>query len=704
MNYNFRGYYDSGQNYNKLDVVIYDSGGNKYFFMCIEDHTSASPQTPDVNQDTDYWVRFNTSSNFPNNVDQFIVHTNIQASDKTNIYRYQELMLKTNRTTAEDDELENLRNTLRDKILLPEDFNKLQEAISNMQMFIKSEVEGYINQKQTEFDAELDKFTYMGTYSSSTTYNKRNIVSYNGNTYLCLVDGTLNIDPTNTSNWAKIAEKGAKGDKGDKGDAGINLPYKGEYDPTTTYNVDDLVTYNGSTYVCVQQSTGNVPTDTNYWKLFIARGASIVLTQLKNDVVLGSDSSNIPIGIPEFNASQDVLMVFKNSTYVHQGVDWDINPDLISIDVLSGTWLAGTEVNFVVLKNMQQSLIYTDGTMLQDNSVSDAKLMPDNKVGSLATLNTTDKSSAVAAINEVNDKIGDLSNLNTTDKSNVVNAVNEIKQEQAAHSADTTIHVTQVEKDTWNSMQKHKVTADDGSAINISGQDLNNIKTTGFYMGDNLANAPIPKASGNWCYVEVIRHNDNFIIQKAYKLNYGQNSLYMRRCENGVWSSWSEDLFQSVRDGKLNVRNAITNKGGIVADANGDGIPTFDELVAGINGISTGKKWASGSTVSNPSTQTFTFADGSTTINLYPLTVSGLDFKPSTIILMNTVEKRISLYSEINDLFYPKTVKLFSFTGNSGNFATYNINGDVPPANVTSTGFTLPVIHGSRTHSWLAIE
>lgn len=442
MNYNFRGYYDSGQDYFKLDVVIYDSGGNKYFFMCIEDHTSASPQTPDVNQDTDYWVRFNTNSDFPNNVDQFIVHTNIQASDKTNIRRYQELMLKTNRTTAEDDELINLTNTLRNKILLPEDFNKLQEAISNMQMFIKSEVEGYISQKQTEFDTELDKFTYMGTYSSSTTYNKRNIVSYNGNTYLCLIDGTLNINPTNTSNWAKIAEKGAKGDKGDRGADGINLPYKGEYNPTTTYNVDNLVTYNGSTYVCIQTSTGNVPTDTNYWKLFVAKGASILLTQLKNTVTLSSDSTNIPIGIPEFNASQDVLMVFKNSTYVHQGVDWDINPDLISIDVLSGTWLAGTEVNFVVLKNMQQSLIYTDGTMLQDNSVSDAKLMPDNKVGSLSTLNTTDKSSAVAAINEVNNKIGVLSNLNTTNKTDLVSAINEVKSQQVAHSAETATKFT----------------------------------------------------------------------------------------------------------------------------------------------------------------------------------------------------------------------------------------------------------------------
>ena len=60
-----------------------------------------------------------------------------------------------------------------------------------------------------------------------------------------------------------------------------------------------------------------------------------------------------------------------------------------------------------------------------------------NEIGSLATLNTTDKSSIVNAINEVltaltnasidiNGKIGSLSDLNTVDKTSIVNAINEV--------------------------------------------------------------------------------------------------------------------------------------------------------------------------------------------------------------------------------------------------------------------------------------
>lgn len=50
--------------------------------------------------------------------------------------------------------------------------------------------------------------------------------------------------------------------------AGRVLPLpKGAYSPSTTYHLLDFVSYQGSTYICKQTSTGNAPTNTTYWQI-----------------------------------------------------------------------------------------------------------------------------------------------------------------------------------------------------------------------------------------------------------------------------------------------------------------------------------------------------------------------------------------------------------------------------------------------------
>lgn len=50
----------------------------------------------------------------------------------------------------------------------------------------------------------------------------------------------------------------------------------------------------------------------------------------------------------------------------------------------------------------------------------------DSDLGSLSSLTTTDKSNIVSAINELDSDVGTISSLNTTEKSSVVNAMNEL--------------------------------------------------------------------------------------------------------------------------------------------------------------------------------------------------------------------------------------------------------------------------------------
>lgn len=52
----------------------------------------------------------------------------------------------------------------------------------------------------------------------------------------------------------------------------VSVLFKGEYEPTTNYEKLDIVSYNGSSYACLKESVGVLPTDTNYWQLVAERG------------------------------------------------------------------------------------------------------------------------------------------------------------------------------------------------------------------------------------------------------------------------------------------------------------------------------------------------------------------------------------------------------------------------------------------------
>ena len=56
----------------------------------------------------------------------------------------------------------------------------------------------------------LGKFIMQvrGSYSSSTTYNKLDVVYYNGGSYICKSNSTTNKVPTNTTYWQQMAAPG----------------------------------------------------------------------------------------------------------------------------------------------------------------------------------------------------------------------------------------------------------------------------------------------------------------------------------------------------------------------------------------------------------------------------------------------------------------------------------------------------------------
>lgn len=94
----------------------------------------------------------------------------------------------------------------------------------------------------------------------------------------------------------------------------VLLIHKGDYSSETTYNPMDEVLYEGSTYVCKQTSTGNLPTNTTYWQLMAQKGAD------------GSAGQGIPTG----GTTGQVLTKHSSTDY---DVEWsDVELDALSIE------------------------------------------------------------------------------------------------------------------------------------------------------------------------------------------------------------------------------------------------------------------------------------------------------------------------------------------------------------------------------------
>lgn len=194
-------------------------------------------------------------SQFPNGYDTFLVHSDPQSSDMTNVLRYKELKQKTTLTTAEETELNTLATTLRNKLFLAEDWNLLSDAMSNMQVFVK--------------DTILQYYNHRGDWTATPdpAYTIFNTVRYtDGQIYLAL-QTPGSTAPTDATVWLLI---GKKGDEGAQGPAGANLVPRGAYDSLTAYSMYDLVTYDGDTYYAKQATTGNLPSNATYWEPFVS--------------------------------------------------------------------------------------------------------------------------------------------------------------------------------------------------------------------------------------------------------------------------------------------------------------------------------------------------------------------------------------------------------------------------------------------------
>ncbi|NFQ98330.1 hypothetical protein FDF84_06500, partial [Clostridium botulinum] len=362
----------------------------------------------------------NRYSNFPSQIDKLKTlpeFQEISVKQWKSFSKWNELISKGSNMTENDiNELNRLlKSDLRDVQITSTDWNKLCASVTNLEDYIINhifpDISKMINEKEKEFTAivtkktqefniKIDNFVDKGIYNNDTHYNKNNFIHYDDGTglkiYIALKD-TQGVSPSDDGIvWRLLT---IKGDKGDNGQDGLNLVFKGGWNPSTNYKFGQVTSYNGSVFVSMQDDNlNNIPNeniDTEYWAKW--KQVSITTTKLKGIRKVINPTNKIKfIGcgdITVFNPHIDDLEVCKNNLILVENLQYKINEDNQTIDSLEGDWNASADspniFEFRVVRNQINNLTFSDGQTIQDKTITKNKLSTDvqNEINSIKTLN-----------------------------------------------------------------------------------------------------------------------------------------------------------------------------------------------------------------------------------------------------------------------------------------------------------------------------
>ena len=202
-------------------------------------------------------------TNFPNSLDNIALKSNItNSTDAGLVEQIQNYILAGNFTAAAN--ILNTNPQLNGKIFTANDYNTLRDAILALERFYTNDVSLYVKNKQNEWEDNVDRFNFKGTYSPTVQYQKNNMVNYadeNGTLlYLCTTQPPINTPPTNTSYWRILTLRGERGSSGD------GLSFNWVWDATTQYQLNDVVIYATRWWAATQATKGDIPSDGSaYW-------------------------------------------------------------------------------------------------------------------------------------------------------------------------------------------------------------------------------------------------------------------------------------------------------------------------------------------------------------------------------------------------------------------------------------------------------
>lgn len=103
-------------------------------------------------------------------------------------------------------------------------------------------------------------------------------------------------------------------------------------------------------------------------------------------------------------------------------------------------------------------------------------------------------------------------------------------------------------------IQHHQLTMNDGRTLRATG-DWNNVLSTGYYYGNNLANQPLLSGQNTFKYMKVTRFDNDWILQES--IDFGGAVTCYRVKVAGTWKPWKQVVTTDITDEIKNHTNLI---------------------------------------------------------------------------------------------------------------------------------------------------
>lgn len=185
------------------------------------------------------------------------------------------------------------------------------------------------------------KFTWLGTYGDATQYEIDDVVYYNGSSYVCVLDSLGNL-PSNFTYFNLMTEKGADGVDGIDG---VGFTFQNAFNIAVNYILNDVVSYNGSSYLCISDSIGNLPINSVYFSLIAQKGDNGTSIIFKN--TFDNDTNYVLNDVVYFNGSSYICILNSVSHAPTNATYWSLIAQKGNVGATGATGASGMSFTFI---------------------------------------------------------------------------------------------------------------------------------------------------------------------------------------------------------------------------------------------------------------------------------------------------------------------------------------------------------------------